>query len=110
MAFDLDTGWDFFNFKHRREFWRVLKEEDPDLLVMTPECKFFSPIMNLNTEKMSEETLDRGRAAGMAMFQFCVQVAEEPCLQLGGNITIVELGGIIASSWHLVSWGLFKQR
>lgn len=28
-AYDLDCGWDFFDAKHRREFWRALKKRSP---------------------------------------------------------------------------------
>ena len=75
-AFDLSEGWDFFNPKHRKELWRVLTEEEPDLVVLTPECKAFSQMMNVNWERMSAEEVERVRVSCMAMFQFCIRVAE----------------------------------
>ena len=75
-AYDLDCGWDFFNAKHRKEFWEALEEEEPDLVVMSPECRAFSQMMNVNWEKMDPEEAKRIQVRGMAMFQFCIRVAE----------------------------------
>lgn len=75
-AYDLENGWDFFDAKDRRSFWKMLEEEDPDLVVMTPECRAFSQMMNVNWERMSADDISRIQAKGMAMFQFCIQVAE----------------------------------
>eukprot|EP00434_Breviolum_minutum_P029882 symbB.v1.2.026423.t1/scaffold2638.1/size74318/2 len=75
-AYDLDCGWDFFNAKHRKEFWEALEEEEPDLVVMSPECRAFSQMMNVNWEKMDPGEARRIQVRGMAMFQFCIRVAE----------------------------------
>ena len=102
-AFDLTEGWDFFNAGHRKEFWRVLEEEQPDLVVMTPECRGFSQMMNVNWERMNAEDVERLRTACMAMLQFCVRVADYQ-LSHGRRFLLEQPAG--ASSWdtHAVKW------
>ena len=102
-AFDLSEGWDFFNAKHRKELWRVLTEEEPDLVVLTPECRAFSQMMNVNWERMSAEDVERVRVSGMAMFQFCIRVAEHQ-IRNGKHFLLEQPDG--ASSWetHAAKW------
>ena len=96
-AFDLSEGWDFFNPKHRKELWRVLIEEEPDLVALTPECKAFSQMMNVNWERMSAEEVERVRVSCMAMFQFCIRVAEHQ-IRNKKHFLLEQPNG--ASSWN----------
>ena len=109
MAFDLVNGWDFFNAADRKRFWTVLEEEEPDLVLMTPECKAFCSMMNVNWERMdpAERKKLQFKAMAMAMFQFCIQVAERQ-LRRAKFFLIEQPDG--ASSWntHAASW-LSKQ-
>ena len=102
-AFDLKTGWDFFDVRHRKRFWDLLREEDPDLTVMTPECKGFSVLMNVNWEKMDPQEAKRLQTKCLAMFQFCIQVAEHR-IQNGKFFVLEQPDG--ASSWntHAANW------
>jgi len=50
-AFDLQEGWDFFDAKDRKLFWDTLEAEDPDLVLMTPECRGFSTLMQVNWQR-----------------------------------------------------------
>ena len=102
-AFDLSTGWDFFDVRHRKRFWDTLRDEDPDLTVMTPECKGFSILMNVNWEKMDPEEAKRLQTKCLAMFQFCIQVAEHR--MTNGKFFLLEQPDG-ASSWntHAANW------
>ncbi len=102
-AFDKTTGWDFFNAKDRACFWRMLHEQQPDLVIMSPVCRAFSIMMCSNYPRMDPAEAQRIQAEGMAMLHFCVQVAE---FQLAHNrhYLIEHPGG--ASSWqtHSIKW------
>ena len=109
-SFDKSEGWDFFDCSDRKKCWDVLENQQPDLVIMSPECRLFSQIMNLNWEKMKnrdETGLLRDQRRALAMLHFCVQVAE---FQLTRNryFLIEHPGG--ASSWssHAMTW-LLKQ-
>ena len=110
-SFDQTEGWDFFDCGDRKRFWEVLETQQPDLLVMSPECRLFSQIMNLNWEKMKnkdEAGLRREQHRALAMLHFCVQVAEYQ-LRNGRYFLIEHPGG--ASSWssHAMAWLLRQE-
>ena len=102
-SFDLAEGWDFFKVEDRKSFWNTLKVEDPDLVIMTPECRAFSSLMNVNWERMSPEEQKRLQTAALAMFQFCIQVAEHRLRR--GKFFLLEQPDK-ASSWntHAAKW------
>ncbi|CAK9022317.1 unnamed protein product [Durusdinium trenchii] len=35
--FDLTEGWDALNYQHRQDMWKVLREQKPDVVIMSPE-------------------------------------------------------------------------
>ena len=74
--FDIKTGWNFFDAGHRANFWKVMREQKPDCVLMTPECRPFSTMMESNCDRMDEEARRKMQAEGMAMLHFCIQVAE----------------------------------
>ena len=102
-AFDLQEGWDFFDAKDRKRFWDSLETEDPDLVLMTPECRGFSTLMQVNWQRMDKEDRDRLQTSAMAMFHFCIQVAERQMKR--GKYFILEQPDK-ASSWntHAARW------
>ena len=75
-AFDKENGWDFFNAQHRAFFWKTVFEQKPDMILMSPECRPFSLLMNSNWQRMSEHDRKELQAQGLAMLQFCIQVAQ----------------------------------
>ena len=99
-AWDLDTGWDFFSPSGRRDLWKMLQQEEPDLVIMTPECRAFSQIMEINWERLDSAEAQRIQAQGLAMFQVCVQVADFQ-LSHGKHFLIEHPDG--ASSWRTES-------
>ena len=40
-CFSYETGWDFERLDHQEEFLRLLDEENPDELLVAPECKLY---------------------------------------------------------------------
>eukprot|EP00435_Cladocopium_sp_Y103_P027150 s2554_g6.t1 len=106
--YDLDDGWDFFCARDRHKFWADLRREDPDLVLMTPECRGFSTLMNVNWNRMSAEDRQRLQCAAMAMFQFTIQVAEHR-IKRDKFFVLEQPDG--ASSWntHAARW-LARQR
>lgn len=107
-AFDQKSGWEFFDAKHRADFWHVLRTQAPDVVLMSPECRPFSTLMAVNEERMEPEVLKRLRARGMAMLQFSIQVAEYQ-LQAGRFFWLEQPGS--ASSWATfgVKWLLEQE-
>ena len=75
-SFDLLEGWDFFDLADRADFWNVVFTQQPDVIIMSPDCKAFSALMNLNWDKMDPLMRKELQEKGMSMFQFCLQVAE----------------------------------
>ena len=102
-AFDLQEGWDFFDAKDRKRFWDTLEEEDPDLVLMTPECRGFSTLMQVNWERMDKDSRKKLQTSAMAMFHFSVQVAERQLRR--GKYFVLEQPDK-ASSWntHAAQW------
>ena len=54
-CYDLVTGWDLRRTEDRKEMWRRLKQEDPELVVVCPPCTAFSMLQEMNFPKMSVE-------------------------------------------------------
>eukprot|EP00435_Cladocopium_sp_Y103_P038659 s4112_g10.t1 len=96
-SFDITCGWNFFDAQDRAMFWQCYREQQPDLVIMTPVCKAFSVLMNSNWDKMSEEDRQRIQTECLAMLHFCVQVAEEQ-LARDKEFVIEQPDG--ASSWN----------
>ena len=90
-------------------FWQSYEEQQPDLIVMTTVCKAFSVIMNSNWSRMSEREVARIQKSCMAMFQFCIQVADEQ-LSRGKDFVLEQPDG--ASSWntHAATWLAQQER
>ena len=102
-SFDIKEGWDFFDAGDRAAFWNCLRSQQPDLVTMSPECKPFSVLMHSNWNRMDPGEARRLKVEGMAMFQFCVQVAEFQISQ--GRYFWIEQPAS-ASSWatHAIAW------
>jgi len=106
-AFDRETGWEFFSAQCRADFWNVVRSQKLDIILMTPECKPFSQIMESNWKRMDEKEAQRLQVQGLATLHFCVQVAEYQRSQ-NRYFFLEQPGG--ASSWatHGIAW-LLKQ-
>ena len=102
-SFDRVSGWHFENHQHRQEFWKVVKEQKPDVIGMTPLCRPFSVIMNSNWNRMDPQTAKELQDLGMDMLLFCIEVAEYQLFH-GRFFYIEQPDG--ASSWntHAMTW------
>lgn len=102
-AFDRVDGWEFFDVKDRSHFWKVLDEQQPDVILMTPDCKAFSQMMESNWDRMDEEKKKIIQQEGLQMLHFCIEVAE---YQLKRNKYFLLEQPAGASSWatHAMMW------
>ena len=101
--FDKDTGWNFFDAKDRALFWKVMREQKPDCVLMTPDCKAFSLMMCSNWERMDPEMTQRLQQEGLAMLHFCIQVAEHQ-LSCGKEFCMEHPAYASSSQTHAVKW------
>ena len=106
--FDRSEGWNFFNPRDRASFWKVMREQEPDCVLMTPECRPFSTMMESNWSRMSKEKCLRLQTEGLAMWHFCVQVAEFQ-LNRDKEFCIEQPGFASSCSTHSMDW-LLKQQ
>lgn len=70
-AFDQEVGWQFFDAADRARFWHTLRTQKPDFVMMSPHCKPFSILMNVNWSKMDPEQVKQMQVEGG------LQVSEE---------------------------------
>ena len=101
--FDKETGWDFFDAQDRAQFWKVMREQQPDCVLMTPECRPFSTMMESNWSRMNPDEARRLQQQGLAMLHFCVQVAEYQ-LEHGREFCLEHPGFASSSQTHAMSW------
>lgn len=52
--FGYNEGWDFRKPAHRKEFLRRLREEEPDEILISPECRLWSPLQELTANRSLE--------------------------------------------------------
>ena len=104
---DLTSGWDALQWRDRKKMWQILEEQKPDVVIMSPDCRMFSQLMNVNLERIPIERLTRDQMQALVMWQLCLQVADYQ-LQRGRSFVLEQPGG--ASSWqtHGAQW-LSKQ-
>lgn len=106
--FDFTTGWEFFDALDRAAFWKCLRDQKPDLVTMSPECRPISILMNSNRSKMEPGEALRLRTQGLAMLQFCVQVAEYQ-ISRGKFFWLEQPATASSLATHAVKW-LLEQR
>ena len=105
---DLKSGWNALDYGDRQKMWRILEEQAPDVVILSPECKMFSQLMNINLRRIPIEKLTKEQMEALVMWQLCLQVADFQ-LQKGRFFIIEQPAG--ASSWrtHGFEW-LLKQK
>ena len=106
--FDLTNGWNTLHFEDRRQLWKTLEEQSPDLVLLSPDCRLFSVLMNVNLKRIAVEKLTREQMEALTMWHLCIQVASFQ-LSRGKFFLIEQPAG--ASSWatHTVAW-LLRQK
>ncbi|CAK9058244.1 Retrovirus-related Pol polyprotein from transposon RE2 (Retro element 2) (AtRE2) [Includes: Protease RE2 [Durusdinium trenchii] len=106
--FDLTNGWNTLHFEDRRQLRKTLEEQSPDLVLLSPDCRLFSVLMNVNLKRIAVEKLTREQMEALTMWHLCIQVASFQ-LSRGKFFLIEQPAG--ASSWatHTVAW-LLRQK
>ena len=102
-AFDMKTGWNVLDAKDRAEFWRVVHDQKPDCILMTPDCRPFSSMMQSNWSRMTEPEVQRIQQEGLIMWHFCVQVAEHQISQ-NKEFCIEQPGFASSAQTHATKW------
>ena len=72
---DLLTGWDLSTTKDSRRMWRMLQEEQPMLIVLSPPCTAFSNLQNLNYPRMEKSKAVALIRTGLEHLRLAVAVA-----------------------------------
>ena len=72
-VFDLTAGWDVRNKEHRRRFRTFQSERRPKTLMASPECKAFSPLQNINKERLDPEYLRKILTEGQLMWDYSLE-------------------------------------
>ena len=78
-SLDLTNGWDFNKREHRRQAWKKIMQEEPELLIGSPPCTMFSILQQLNLAIHAEdvEWMRRFRKEWQVAVQhieFCIRV------------------------------------
>ena len=98
QVFDLTAGWDVRKKEHRQKFREFLKKRRPSMMMASPECKAFSPLMFLNQNKMDPAALGRIIQEGQLMWDYTLESIESQLSQ--EDLFGLEHPGP-ASSWKL---------
>ena len=98
QVFDLEAGWDVRKVNHRKDFRVFQKECRPRFLTLSPECKFYSQLMNINWERMDPQTKLEMERDGTLMWNFSLEAAEEQ-IDAGDYFALEHPAG--AKSWKL---------
>jgi hypothetical protein len=77
LAIDLDTGWDLSILEQQREAERRIEDEDPELLMMSPECKRFSQLQALNDKRRDPNVIDDEFRRARRHLRFCRRMARQ---------------------------------
>ncbi len=96
-SFDKTEGWNVFSGSDRQRFWSFLEQSQPEHLAMSPECRAYSPIMNINWERMDPGKSRCIRTEGKIMWNFTISAAWEQ-MRMGRYFPIEHPAG--ASSWQ----------
>jgi len=95
-SFDLLNGWNLEDPEDVKEMWRVLRQEDPMLIVLCPPCAAFSRLQEWNFRKLSLERSINILKLGLYHLDLVREIAEWQ-VQRGGWIVFEQPEG--ARSW-----------
>ncbi|CAK9057574.1 unnamed protein product [Durusdinium trenchii] len=101
--FDLKLGWNALCPEDRKKMWKTIEEQEPDVILMSPDCKMFSQLMNVNLKRIPVERPTRQQMEALVMWHLCLQVAEHQ-MKKGRYFILEQPAG--ASSWstHGSKW------
>ena len=98
QVFDLEAGWDVRKVDHRKDFRSFQKESRPRFLTLSPECKAYSQLMNINWERMDPQKRAEIEREGALMWNFSLESAENQ-VDVGDYFALEHPAG--AKSWKL---------
>ena len=75
MSLDLTSVWNLVFYEDRIKAWRYICYFKPIVVILSPECKGFSNVMNANWKKMSADHIEYVQDTCFAMWLFSIQVA-----------------------------------
>jgi len=99
-SFDLETGWNCHFPDHRRFLWATLAREDPYAVMMSPECRMFSIMQNLNRARWDRQRWDMEMDLAVRQVHLCVEIADYQARK--GRRFIIE-HPLTATSWGLAA-------
>ena len=97
-TFDLTAGWDARRKDHRAKFRTYLRDQQPRMLMISPECRMFSQLQNLSKDRHKPREVLQLMAEGLLMWNFSLEAAGEQSAH-GRFFAIEHPAG--ASSWRL---------
>lgn len=106
-TFDLEAGWDVRKVDHRKEFRSFQQQQRPRFLVLSPECKAYSQLMNINWERMDPRKKEAIQSEGALMWNFSLEAAENQA-DAGDFFALEHPAG--AESWKLERTQALLQR
>ena len=77
LAIDLDTGWDLSVPAQQKAAAQHIEDEDPELLMMSPECKRFSQLQALNDQRRDPNVVDDEFHRARRHLRFCRRMARQ---------------------------------
>lgn len=106
-TFDLEAGWDVRKVDHRKEFRSFQQQQRPRFLVLSPECKAYSQLVNINWERMDPRKKEAIQSEGALMWNFSLEAAENQA-DAGDFFALEHPAG--AESWKLERTQALLQR
>ena len=105
-SFDFQLGWNVFKEDHLDHFWKILCRDDPYMVILSPECRAFSLLVQTNWARMDPKVVLAIQEAGLDMWFFAIQVARHQ-IKRGHKFLLEHPQG--ASSWKLNTTELLIQ-
>lgn len=78
ISLDLAHGWDGLNAQHQKLSWQLLKHVNPEFLMASPPCTYYSPLMKMwNFRRMSKAKVRKMKVNSDQM----VNLSVDQCLE-----------------------------
>lgn len=87
MAFDIQQGWELLDSETPQEVDRQLQEQQPELLVCSPECKHWGDWYRLNRHHLPLTTQIKNKRVAKAQADFCINQLKKQ-LRRGGRVLV----------------------
>ena len=75
-ALDLTTGWDFRKKSHQQAALRLIRDQQPVLVILSPPCTTFSPLRFLSNHKRNPEVVAEEEDEGLEHVRFSGLIAK----------------------------------